>query len=125
MNSKIKQLTNCSIIGVVLLYLIISLCHIFLLSNLSLLDPQLKSAHQYNGNFSPLGKDSKVSRQFKCIVDDRKKSIIPAEQAITIFFVLLFCLRLVPTSLNPYFLEIKYRISNFLSIYISNKVFRI
>jgi len=125
MNGKAKQVTNCSIIGVVLLYLIISLCNIFFLPNLSLLNLQLRTAEQYNGNFSPVRKDSKLSRQFKCVVDDRKKTIIPAEQAIAIFSVLLFCPRSFARNFSGHFLEIKYRISKFLSLYLSNQVFRI
>lgn len=124
---KVKQVPNCSIIGVVLLYLIISLGNIFFLSNLSLLESArgIKSAAQYKGSFSPLGKDSKITRQFKCILDERKKTVLPVLEAFLIGVILFLGLSLLASNLNRYFLEIRYRIAGSVPIYISNQVFRI
>ncbi|WP_147243687.1 hypothetical protein [Pedobacter miscanthi] len=124
---KVKQVPNCSIIGVVLLYLMISLGNIFLLSNLSLLEPVqgIKSATQNNGSFSPLGKDSKITRQFKCILDERKKNMLPVQEAVIIGVILLFCLSFLAPKLNRYSLERKSLTLGSVPIYISNQVFRI
>ncbi|MFF5380816.1 hypothetical protein [Pedobacter suwonensis] len=124
---KIKQVPNCSIIGVVLLYLIISLSNIFFLSNLSLLESArgIKTAAQYNGSFSPIGKDSKITRQFKCILDERKKTVLPALEAVIIGIIVFLGVSLLASSLNRCFLEIRYRIAGSVPIYISNRVFRI
>lgn len=124
---KIKQIPNCSIIGVVLLYLIISLGNIFFLSNLSLLEPAngIKSAAKHSGSFSPLGKDSKITRQFKCIVDERKKTVLPVLEGLILGIILFLGLSLLASGLHRYFIEIRYRIAGSVPIYLSNQVFRI
>ncbi|WP_229685061.1 hypothetical protein [Pedobacter zeae] len=83
----------------------------------------IKSANQYNGSFSPLGKDSKITRQFKCILDERKKTVLPVLEAVILGIILFVGLSLLASDLNRYFLEIRYRIAGSVPIYISNQVF--
>lgn len=83
MKSKQKQGYNFSILGVVLCYLLISLSNIFLLPNLSVLGIG-NSRFEKQKNLVPVGKTSELSRQFKCILEERKKAPVLAQVSLLV-----------------------------------------